>query len=87
MFNPGNLIYCGKQQGIDVFFYNGVRIDAALTQGRDGRYLYLGFGREQRFTGDELAGLLQWFGLDRRLGYSRHAFPDHSFWLVQRQAA
>ena len=87
MFNPGNLVYCGKKQGIDVFIYNGVRIDAAMTDTRDGRYLYVGFGQGYGISSQEMVGLLNWFGIDRSQFYDEHEFPDKSFYLVQRKAA
>ena len=45
MFNPNQLIYRGRQQGIDVFDYNGIRIDATVANELNGQYLYLGFGK------------------------------------------
>ena len=87
MFNPYNLIYCGKKQGIDVFYYNGVRIDVTLSGMRDGWYLYIGFSNGNGISGMEMAGLLQWFGIDRSQFYDEHEFPDKSFYYVQRRAA
>ena len=87
MFNPYNLVYCGNKHGIDVFSYNGVRIDATLTNARDGRYLYVGFGKNRGISSEEMAGLLQWFGIDRSQFFDEHEFPDKSFYFVQRKAA
>ena len=86
MFNPCNLIYYGKNHGIDVFSYNGVRIDATLSDGRDGRYLYVGFGKNRGISSGEMAGLLQWFGIDRSQFYNEYEFPDRSFYIVQKAA-
>ncbi len=87
MFNPEDLIYSGRRQGIDVFFYHGVRIDAALTDGPDGKYLYVGFGGRSVISSGEMAGLLRWFGIDRSRRFSEYEFPDRSFYLMQKKAA
>ena len=85
MFNPNQLIYCGQQQGIDVFDYNGIRIDATVTQERNGQYLYLGFGKGLPDT--IMPGLMAWFGLDWRKDFTEYQFPDKSYYFVQKRAA
>ncbi len=86
MFNPAELVYCGKHQGIDVFFYKGIRIDATLTSGPDGRYVYVGLG-SMGLPAGEMGGLLRWFGIDCRMNYNGHQFPDKSFYFMQKQVA
>ena len=85
MFNPNHLYYCGRQQGIDVFLYNGVRISAVIADERDGQYLYLGLGKG--LGGYELPGLLDWFGINRHRYFAEYEFPDKSYYLVQKRAA
>ncbi len=87
MFNLNNLIYCGKRQGIDVFSYNGVRIDASIADSPEGAELYVGFEKPCGISDGEMAGLLQWFGINRSREFQEYAFPDDSFYLVQKQAA
>ena len=85
MFNPNQLIYRGRRQGVDVFEYDGVRIDAALTANRGGRVLYLGFGG--RLPDAVMPGLMAWFGLDWRKDFTEYQFPDKSYYFVQKRAA
>ena len=85
MFYLSHLHYVGRKQGIDVFYYDGVRIDAILANDQDGRYLYLGIGKGLPET--VFPGLLDWFGINRHQYYAEYEFPDQSFYLVQRMAA
>ncbi len=85
MFNPRQLTYCGRKQGVDTFYYNGIRIDAALSREDNESYLYVGFSGE--LAADQVQGLLAWFGLDRCRQYSRYRFTDNSCYYVQRQPA
>ena len=85
VFDPNQLIYCGCQRGIDVFSYNGVRIDAAVVREHNEQVLYLGLGRG--LSGTVMAGLMTWFGIDWHREYSEIEFPDKSRYLVQEKAA
>ncbi len=85
MFNPNQLIYRGRQQGIDVFDYNGIRIDATVANERNGQYLYLGFGKG--LSDSIMPGLMAWFGLDWRKEFAEYQYPDKSYCFVQRKAA
>ena len=85
MFDPNRLVYLGRQQGIDVFDYSGVRINAAVADERSGRMLYLGFGRG--IPDAAMPGLMAWFGLDWRREFAEYQFPDRSYYFVQRTAA
>lgn len=85
MFNLNLLIYRGKQQGIDVFDYNGIRIDATITKDRNGQYLYLGLGKG--LPDYVMPGLMAWFGLDWRREFTEYRYPDKSYCFVQKQAA
>ncbi len=85
MFDPNQLRYAGRQRGIDVFYYGGIRIDASIAREDGQQVLYVGLGRElpERI----LSGLLAWFGLDRGKDFSEYEFPDESCYFVQRRAA
>lgn len=85
MFNLNQLVYLGKQQGIDVFDYNGIRIDATITDEKDGQTLYLGFGKGLPEV--VMPGLMAWFGLDWHKDYTEYQFPDKSYYFVQKKAA
>ena len=85
MFNPTHLYYYGRKQGIDVFYYDGIRIDATLASEKDGQYLYLGISKS--ISEYVLPGLLDWFGINRHQYFAEYEFPDKSFYLVQKKAA
>lgn len=85
MFNPNQLIYRGRQQGIDVFDYNGVRIDASLSRDGRGQCLCLGLG--VGLPESVLPGLMAWFGLDWHREYAALRFPDRSRCFMQTTAA
>ena len=85
MFQPERLYYLGQNQGIDVFNYEGVRIDAIIRPERDGSYLYVGLDR--RVPQQVLNGMLSWFGIDLRRQFEECKFMDESRFFVQRKAA
>ena len=85
MFNLNDLIYQGNQNGLDVFSYHGVRIDAVLTNERDGQYIFVGMSSP--LPDYILSGLFAWFGIDSNRRYSRFEFPDQSRYFVQKKAA
>ena len=85
MFNPNQLVYRGRQQGIDVFDYNGIRIDAAITADRNGQSLFVGFGGG--LPDSVMQGLMAWFGIDGRADFAEYRYPDQSRCFVQKRAA
>ncbi len=85
MFNPEQLVYLGKDQQMDVFLYNGVRIYAAVSSCSGGQSLMVGVGHG--LSEDTLSGLLGWFGIDRRHRFSRMEYPDESCCFSQMLAA
>ena len=85
MFDPKYLQYLGNNNGIDVFNYNGLRINAMVSAESDGRYLYVGMG--QNIPEQILRGILSWFGIDMRRYFEVRKFFDNSRFFVQKQAA
>ena len=85
MFDPNQLIYLGRRQGLDVFEYGGVRIDAAITADRGSRTLCLGFCGS--LPESVMPGLMAWFGLDWRRDYAEYQYPDNSHCFIQKIAA
>ena len=85
MFDPKYLQYLGNNNGIDVFNYNGLRINAMFSTEQDGRYLYVGMG--QYIPEQILMGILVWFGIDIRRNFEERRFFDNSRFFVQKQAA
>ena len=85
MFDLGRLVYAGRNGGIDTFYYEGVRIDAAFSRAQDGQYLFVGMGDALPEAVQD--GLLAWFGIDRRRYYAEYEFSDRSCYYVQRTAA
>ena len=84
MFDPKYLQYLNSN-GIDVFNYNGLRINAMISTEQDGRYLYVGMG--QYIPEQILMGILVWFGIDIRRNFEERRFFDNSRFFVQKQAA
>ena len=85
MFNPNNLVYLGKDQQLDVFLYNGVRIYAITYHCGGSQSLMVGVGHG--LDKDTLAGLLAWFGIDQRYSFTRREYPDESWCFSQTLAA
>ncbi len=83
MFQPEHLFYLGKENGMDAFDYDGIHVYAMITSKSDGKYLYVGIGknvpRTLRF------GLLSWFGIDQQRDYTSCQLPDKSCFYYQKR--
>ena len=85
MFQPERLHYMGSKNGIEVFSYDGVRVDTMTSEENDGQYVYVGVDRN--VPPQMLNGMLTWFGIDRRRNYTSRVFPDTSRFFYQKKSA
>ena len=85
MFEPELLRYVGTSNGIEVFNYDGVRVDTMTAAEQDGQYVYVGLDRN--VPPQTLNDMLTWFGIDRLRNYTSRVFPDKSRFFYQKKAA
>ena len=85
MFHPDHLRLISSNNGIEVFNYDGVRVDTMVASEMDGQYVYVGVDRE--VPPQMLNGMLTWFGIDQLRNYTGRVFPDKSRFYYQKKSA
>ena len=85
MFQPEHLRYVSSNNGIEVFNYDGIRVDTMTSAEKDGQYVYVGVDRN--VTPQMLNEMLTCFGIDQMRNYTSRVFPDKSRFFYQKKAA
>ena len=83
MFQKNHLFYLGNENGMDTFDYDGIHVYAMITNKSDGKYLYVGIGKDCPQT--TMNGLLSWFGIDQKRDYGSFQLPDKSYMIYQKR--
>ena len=85
MFQPEHLRYVSSNNGIEVFNYDGIRVDTMTSAEKDGQYIYVGIDRS--VPPQTLNEMLTWFGIDQLRNYTSRVFPDKSRFFYKKKAA